>query len=56
MKNDEVDDLIDAIESLIEDMEFRRNPHGTYGGWENRDKVRARFREAIVKFLEVLKK
>ena len=46
-----VDDVIDAIEELIEDMEFRRNPRGTWGGWENKDKVRERLREAIMKLI-----
>jgi hypothetical protein len=44
----DVDQVICAIEALIDDMDYRRHPAGTWTGYENQEDVRARLREALL--------
>ncbi len=52
MKNDAIDRLIFALECLIDDMEFRRNPYGTWSGCENMEDVREHVRRALIECLK----
>ncbi len=46
------EELIDAIEDMIDDMEYQRNPPGTWTGFEYRLQVRARLAKALTEWLE----
>ena len=40
-------ELILALEALIDDMAFRRNPSGTWGGFEDREAVQTALAKAL---------
>lgn len=48
---EDVEKVVDAIEALIDDMESRRNPSGTYSGYENRKEIRGQLQLAITNLL-----
>lgn len=47
----DIDKVIDAMEALIEDMEHRRNPSGTWSGTENKQAARTELRNALIDLL-----
>jgi hypothetical protein len=47
----DVDQVVDAIEALVEDMESRRHPSGTWTGHEHTHEVRGQLRMAILNLI-----